>query len=73
MAVDTMLQTPSNILDGIALSAVVTNDVSRVSSDPFDEEMMVICMPDEVIDLDDAFAALPTWEREAVDVDANKT
>ena len=45
----------------------------EVSSDPSDEEMMVTCVLVEVIDLNDVLLALPTWEREAFDVDANKT
>ena len=65
--------TMSNILDGIALSTVVTDDVSEVSSDPPDEKTMVTHVPDEVFDLDDALLALPALEWEAVDVNANKT
>ena len=48
-------------------------DVSEVSSDRSDEVMMVTRVPDEVIDLDDALLAFLALEREAVDVDANKT
>ena len=62
-----------NILDGIALSTTVIDDVSEVSSDPSDEEMMVTCVLDEVFDLDGALLALPALERKAFDIDANKT
>ena len=61
----------AGILDGIVLAEVVVDDVSEISSDPSDEEMMIVRTSDEVIDLDDALLALPALENVDAAADAN--